>query len=261
MELYKNVLIGTNICWNDWKNAVNNINKKNIIICNFSNINNLKNLMLSTDISYILPLSETDYNLIKTNYTKLNSDAKIIYPQTETIELLNNKNLFTEFMIEHYCDYIPEVFYLNGKKLKEIKYPAIYKPIFSTNASNMFVIHDEKTNLTNYNNIQEFISNEYEYAGYMLCIDGIIVNCKIIRHKFAKYNIKKTNFPNNYENVDNFDTEIFKKIFKHLNYSGGACINFKYDQLLNKIYIFEINPRFGGSAFTCGFIYDLLCIK
>lgn len=38
------------------------------------------------------------------------------------------------------------------------------------------------------------------------------------------------------------------------------CINFKYDEILNKLYIFEMNPRFGGSAFSCNFIYELLCI-
>ena len=46
-----------------------------------------------------------------------------------------------------------------------------------------------------------------------------------------------------------------------INYTGGLCINFKYDENNNNIYIFEINPRFGGSAFTNNFIYELLCIK
>ena len=46
-----------------------------------------------------------------------------------------------------------------------------------------------------------------------------------------------------------------------LNYTGGLNFDFKFDELTKKIYIFEINPRFGGSAFTNNFIYELLCIN
>lgn len=38
---------------------------------------------------------------------------------------------------------------------------------------------------------------------------------------------------------------IFNKIFKKLDYSGFACANFIINS--NKILIFEINPRIGGS--------------
>ena len=151
---------------------------------------------------------------------------------------------------------------LNNIKLKNIEYPAICKPIYSTNGSNMSIIYNENDilKLQNFNNIQKFIENEYEYGAYILCIDGIVINWKIIRFKYNKYNIKKTNFPNNYENIENFDINIFKNIISNLNYSGGMCINFKINEFDNKLYIFEINPRFGGSAFTCDFIYELLCI-
>jgi carbamoylphosphate synthase large subunit len=126
----------------------------------------------------------------------------------------------------------------------------------------MTILYDDNDfgKLNNHNNIQKFIEYEYEYGAYMLCIDGVIVTQKIIRFKYKKNYIKKTNFPNNYENVENLNTDIFKNIISKLNYSGGLCINFKVDELKNHIYIFEINPRFGGSAFTNNFIYELLCI-
>ena len=38
------------------------------------------------------------------------------------------------------------------------------------------------------------------------------------------------------------------------------CIDFKFNENSNQLYIFEMNPRFGGSAFTNNFIYELLCI-
>ena len=261
MENYKNVLIGTNPFGPTWNASLNKINKQNVIITTFEDTNNFKNILLNID--YVLPLSDKDYESIKNITSEMASDLKIIYPNKETIELLNNKNLFTEFMLNNYIEYIPDIYYLNNIKLKDIEYPAIYKPIYSTNASNMVIVHNENDffKLQNNNNIQKFIDDEYEYGGYMLCIDGKIINYKIIRHKYRKHYIKKTNFPKNYENVENFDITIFENIFNKLNYSGGACINFKFNETTNKLYIFEINPRFGGTAFTSDFIYELICIK
>jgi carbamoylphosphate synthase large subunit len=168
-------------------------------------------------------------------------------------------------MLVHYSNYIPDIYYLNNIKLKEMSYPAFYKPTYSTNGANMIIIHNETDflNLPNHNNIQQFIEDEYEYAAFMLCIDGKIINKKIVRHKYKKFNIKKTNFPNTYETIMDIDIDIgiFEDIVKHLDYSGGMCINFKINELTNKLCIFEINPRFGGSAFTCNFIYELLCFE
>ena len=61
----------------------------------------------------------------------------------------------------------------------------------------------------------------------MLCIDGVIINRKVIRFKYIKHTIKKINFPNNYENVENFH-KVFEDIINKLNYSGGVCIYFKF---------------------------------
>jgi predicted ATP-grasp superfamily ATP-dependent carboligase len=92
-------------------------------------------------------------------------------------------------------------------------------------------------------------------------MDGVIITQQIIRFKYKKNHIKNSNFPKNYELVKNLNTDIFKHIISKLNYSGGVCIDFKVDEVNNNhIYIFEINPRFGGSAFTNNFIYKLLCI-
>jgi len=261
MEDYKNILIGTNTFALSWLRAIKKINKKNITLVDFNSITNLKKLIISKNISYILPLSDKDYKLIAN--IEFNSDVKILYPNNKTHELLHNKMLFTKFMLQHFSKYIPDVYYLNNKKLKDIEYPAISKPIYSKNGTNIVIIYDydDFLHLNNMLIIQKFIEDEYEYGAYILCIDGIIINYKIIRSKYKKYKIKKTNFPENYENVENFNINIFENIFNKLNYSGGICINFKFNDFTNDLYIFEINPRFGGSAFEHNFIYELLCIK
>jgi len=109
--------------------------------------------------------------------------------------------------------------------------------------------------------IQKFIEDQYEYGAYMLCINGKIINWKIIKFRYPKFTIKKDLFPKNYENVENIEIQLFEPIITKLNYTGGLCINFKFNESTNKIDIFEINPRFGGSAFSNNFIYELLCIK
>lgn len=263
MTDFKNILIGNNLFSSDWNTPLKNINKKNIILCDFENIKELNEIISNNNISYIIPMSNIDYKLIKSYIQTSNIRIKILYPSEDTYNLLDNKNLFTEFMLNNYIEYIPNIYYLNNIKLKNIEYPAISKPIYSTNAKNIKIIYNDKDLLTlnNYNNIQQFIDYQYEYAAYMLCIDGVIITQKIIRFKYIKYYVKIANFPNTYENVENFNNDIFKNIISKLNYSGGLCINFKVNENNNNnIYIFEINPRFGGSAFTNNFIYELLCI-
>ena len=262
MTEYKNVVIGKNVFFPDWKLSLDKINKTNIVFCDFNDLKNLKEIILDKNITYIIPLSEIDYKLIKSHMKYLDNKLKILYPTEETFNLLNDKNIFTEFMLNNFIEYIPDIYYLNNVKIKEITYPSISKPKNSINGSNMIIIYNNSDflKLKNYNNIQKFIEYEYEYSAYMLCIDGVIITQKIIRFKYKKNYIKQTNFPNNYENVENLNTILFKNIMCKLNYSGGANIDFKVDDLTNNIYIFEINPRFGGSAFSNNFIYELLCI-
>jgi carbamoylphosphate synthase large subunit len=261
MEQYKNILTGINTFNKDWFMAIKALNKKNIIICDFSNREKITNILIEKKIDLILPLSDKDYLLIM-DYI-IDSNIKIIYPIKETIELLNNKLDFTKYMVENFKEYIPDVYYLNDVLMKDIEYPVISKPIYSTNGHNMKIYYDEKNFLQCGKKIiiQKFIEDEFEYGAYLLCISGKIINHKIIRFKYKKFHIKNSNFPVNYENIEFIDIELFGKIIEKLNYTGGMCVDFKFNTSTNNIYIFEMNPRFGGSAFSCNFIYELLCIK
>lgn len=67
MEKYKKILIGKNSFskqWNILLNSPNFLKYSNIIICDFYNSINLKNIILNKNVDYILPLSDVDYNLI-----------------------------------------------------------------------------------------------------------------------------------------------------------------------------------------------------
>lgn len=258
MELYKKILIGIDTFSVSWLISLKKINKNNIILYDFNKLNDLKNKIINENIDYVLPLSIRDYMKI----INIIDRSKILHPCNETYNLLDNKLHFINYMLKNFFEYIPTVFYLNNKKIQENEYPVISKPIYSTNGYNMKIYYnnDEFMDCKNRLIIQKFIEYEYEYGAYILCINGKIINYKIIRFRYPKYTIKTQNFPENYENIEIFDITIFEKIIINLQYMGGLCINFKMDDLGN-IYIFEINPRFGGSAFTNNFIYDLLCIK
>lgn len=256
---YKNVLVGVNTFSSDWLDCIKKIKKPNLIILDFFDKDFIYKIY-QEKIDWIIPLSDKDYLMIK-NCWYIDKN-KILYPNNDISTLLDNKLLFTKYMIENFNDLIPKIFYLDNIKIEDIKYPVISKPIYSRNGSNMKIYHDEKEfmNCDNKIIIQEFIDILYEYGAYLLCINGKIINWKIIKYQYLKYNIKKNNFPINYEDDETFNIELFQPLISKLNYSGGACINFKFDQINNKIYIFEINPRFGGSAFSNNFIYKLLCI-
>ena len=257
---YKNILIGSNTFYSDWLISLRKIKKENIIVINFNEENILKKIK-EKNINYILPLSSTDHEIVK-NIT-ISDDIPILYPNIETIGLLNNKISFTKFMLENFTECLPEVYYLEDKKLKELEFPVISKPIYSTNGLGMKIYHSENdfAQCKNKHIVQKFIDDEYKYSCYMLCINGIIINWKVIRCKYKKYHIKTSNFSSDYENVENFDMKLFENIVHKLNYTGGMCVDFKFNSDTNSTYIFEINPRFGGSAFTNNFIYELLCVK
>jgi hypothetical protein len=61
---YKNILTGINTFSSDWFISLKRINKDNIIIFDFED-KNIKNIIISKKIDYILPLSEKDFLTIK----------------------------------------------------------------------------------------------------------------------------------------------------------------------------------------------------
>lgn len=259
--MYKNILLGTNTFAPDWLDSIKRINKPNIIIADFS-CSNLEQIISENKVDYIIPLSVNDYNLVN-SYDFINKH-KILFPDDETYELLDNKVKFTQFLMDNnFVHLIPKVYYLNNTQINPIEFPVMSKPACSTNGYGMKIYCDneEFVLLSDKTLVQKFVDDQYEFSAYLLCIKGNIINWKVIGKKYGKYTIKKINFPKDALCHDDFDITMFIPLMKLLNYTGGACINFKFNKDTNKLDIFEINPRFGGSAFSNDFIYELLCIK
>ena len=135
----------------------------------------------------------------------------------------------------------------------------IYKPNTSFGGHGIKIIN-KLNKLNKYKNasITKYIEHTKHYVGHFLVIKGIIINRiyfnsinKIHEIKYGRiknYQIEEkiTCANNNIDSTNNYcDDSIFDKIFYNLNYSGFADSDFI--QVNNKIIIFEINPRPGGS--------------
>ena len=109
---------------------------------------------------------------------------------------------------------------------------------------------NKKKDKINFNNVilQEYINSEYLYVAHILCNNGVIVMSKIYyKQNPEKYYISKGSIIDyNTRDINCDEYDIFSKILKLNNYHGVCCIDYTIDSN-NKIKIFEINPRFGGS--------------
>jgi glutathione synthase/RimK-type ligase-like ATP-grasp enzyme len=198
----------------------------------------------------IIPICPNDY--IRYNPNKL-----IFYTKFTDIIKLNNKGYFAEFMKIFFPDYIPLTIYY---KVNDIIYKSnitkptmIIKPTIGCAGINTKIIDSDSylQNINLYHSadnivISEYIEHDNIYAGHFLIINGILID-KIY---FYLENIKNKIYCGrlrNYKVSDKLpcNDDIFLLILNKINYSGFACIDFTIKA--GKIYIFEINPRMGGS--------------
>lgn len=253
--MYQTVLVGCDVLDKTWFMALEKINLPNIIIHDFADF--CKQHI--SEIDWVIPLTLKDYFRMR----PIVPSHKILHPAPEIYRLLHNKLVFTRFMMQHFRDMIPKVYYLDNVCIaNDITFPIISKPCFSMNGVNMRIYHTAKEfeECIDRKIIQAFVDDPHEYSAFILCVHGIIRNAVVLREKYPQHYIKKTNFSVSCERVHDFNIQIFSPLFRRLRYSGGVDIDFKFDPVTRQISIFEINPRFGGSAFTLGFIHELLCI-
>jgi predicted ATP-grasp superfamily ATP-dependent carboligase len=231
-------LLIINIPFQDWIKYIKKCNK-----CICINDKDIKNY--NTSEYKIIPICVNDY--IKYN----NFENNIFKNSIENIEILNNKSKFGKFMLDKYIEHIPAIYYYNFENETFfnntlLKKKLILKPNEMCGGSGIKIIsrfNNKETNCI----IQEYISHNKYYVGHFLILNGIIYN-KIYFSSNYKYNnrIKKGAIINyKIENELDIDDSIFYKIFNDLNYSGFADSDFII--VNNKIIIFEINPRPGGS--------------
>jgi len=175
------------------------------------------------------------------------------------IDTLNDKCLFAIFMMEHFPDHIPTTVYLSrvldsgekieynneyNKSIKLIEKPA--RGYASIDVVLIETLENTKPNII----VSEYIDHEEFYTGHIFVHDGHIIKQIYFKgHTNGVLNYIQRGIIRDYVAVTEFelgaDTDIFSKIFTKLNYTGLVSTNFII--VNQKIIIFEINPRPGGS--------------
>ena len=225
--------------YKDWTEHFYKIQNSKIV-----NIKVNKNVYLDKN-NIIIPTSYSDMK----NISKC--DAFVFSPSSINVETLNNKQLFISFIEKNnLLKYIPDVYFNVNKKIIDFIYPCIYKLNIVSGASNSRILLSEndlkRIKLDRNCIIQKYIKSNIEYSGYFIVKDGEIkfdiyyketknTDLFIINGKHMKY-----------EKINMSEYNIyFNEIFKCLNYTGFACADFRLEN--EKLKIFEINPRFGGT--------------
>jgi carbamoylphosphate synthase large subunit len=199
----------------------------------------------------IIPICPNDF-------VRYNNNELLFVTNCLSIQTLNNKGLFAEFMMEYFVNHVPTTIYynINNKKIYKSNLTTplmIQKSTLGCGAINVKIIKDNeyKNNLEEYYTtkniiISEYIKHDIIFAGHFLVVDGVLID-KIYFYVNIEPNSIYSGRLLNYKVSEKLscDESIFMKIFEKLNYSGFTCVDFTICD--GNIRIFEINPRIGGS--------------
>lgn len=210
----------------------------------------------------------TSYNIFKTMCD--DNDSLCIYMFNSTTNFLNelpqkyhnmittfhNKASFYQYMINNKLEYLVPTQYV----MDNIKFPAIIKPIYGTSSKHVHCL--ESIDDLNNNDImqlqqncqciiQEFIMSDHFYTAHLLFDKGKLVMgltytsnktypTQILKGAIKRYTTKA---------ITDYEKEQFEKMMKPSEYCGMCNVDFAYDSH-DKIKVFEVNPRVGGSLYS-----------
>ena len=174
---------------------------------------------------------------------------KVINPSNDAIDLCDDKETFTNILIKNgFADYIP-------KTNEYVCYPYILKKKIGAWGKDITVIKDDECELAHIKEIesddyfrQEYIKGEDEYTTHIIIYNKEVIFCKTLKFTFDEtYFVKGQNFKHisKVEVDHNHHKILFENILNALEYQGICCFNYKLYE--DKVKIFEINPRYGGS--------------
>lgn len=168
----------------------------------------------------------------------------------------HNKATFHQYIIDNKLeDLVPIQYTVN-----DINFPAIIKPIYGTSGEHVHYLksvddlnRDDIVQLINDHQyvIQEFIESEYFYTAHLLFDKGNLMmgliygsnktdTTQILKGAIKNYTTRA---------IIDYEKEQFEKMIKPSEYCGMCNVDFAYDSH-NKIKVFEVNPRVGGSLYN-----------
>ena len=190
-----------------------------------------------------------------------------LVPSKEVVNLASYKDTFYNFLADHnFKEYFPKPL-----DAPDFTTPFILKRLHGEGGFGIFLVWNEERykevltqpSLKNEPYIlEEYIEGDDEYIFYAVCKQGeILWHASLIGQPPTDSRVQKGSFANASEvEITKEVYNVFKGIFKALNYDGPA--NFNYKLKNNKPVIFEMNPRIGGTLMDPKFKHLLVnCLK
>lgn len=219
--------------------------KKILII---TDIDTLKKYLQSDGLNYknyIFPIKIE--NIVELNNAGINSLFEI---KTPDLKKFADKKLFVEYVCENKLQkFIPEC-YFGPRNTNDF---VIIKPKISYYSIGIYtkLLKDVKQEEFSNNIVQKYIYDQKEYAGYFVAHNGKITHGfaylsiygkdPFIKNKGGKWDGK----PQTRVDLDKNVLSVLEKFLIPCSYTGVCSIDFKMSDTY--LYVFEINPRLGGS--------------
>lgn len=200
----------------------------------------------------VIPLTMEDLRYLD-EYRSVMKDQIMPVPCLEAIELCDDKLLFYQSLVKSgFSKNLPVV----GK---DLAFPYILKKRTGENGDNCFIISDSKTEQEHLNLIsdpeyicQEIIKGTKEYATHILFRNGKIIKALNIRYLFSAETVVKGKDKYLYRSpCKPRHLDLLADMLKSIQFEGLCCFNYKESAGIP--YVFEVNPRFGGSL--CSFFF------
>ena len=205
-------------------------------------LNDIINIVKNNRINILIPLTDYDLNIFSKNLSLFDKfNCKAVISSNEVISICLNK-IKTEVFAKKFNFYYPKSYY-SLKKLR-INFPVIKKKIFGSGSIGYSIIKNNnqlsKIFVEGKDMIQEFINGEEFNIDILNDFNG----------NFVSYCAKKKILMRTGE-TDKAKIVISKRIeiySKRLSRELGHIGNLDCDIILsnNKIYLLDLNPRFGG---------------
>lgn len=199
-------------------------------------VEHISSIIEENNIDCIIPLQDEAILFLSQN--KKNLKTFCLCPNAYSSKIAFDKKEFEIFIKNNFNSLYPD---------SEEIFPKFAKPRFGNGSKGICVLRDKnelsKINTENFV-IQKFIEGGEEYSVDCFFSNGFLIDCvPRIRLRVANGEVL-----NSQTFESKFLHQTCRDIGEIIEYDGPACIQFIKDKKTEKIYIMEINARFGGGC-------------
>jgi hypothetical protein len=180
--------------------------------------------------------------------------------KSDIIDIFSNKKMFDQYVMKFNLNkYVPQRYTYNDNSDKLV----IVKPPCGGSSIGMYLskIRDLSKEVFDTKLVQEYIKEDTEFTGNLVVQDGhILFGFVYYRYYGDRYYIKhdSQDFTVQYKApISQKYLDILEKFLLPVKYTGVCNVDFKLVGPKEKIVVFEINPRLGGSLFFHNHYDDL----